>query len=88
VISGYVAHAVLGAFGVAALVAASPILFEFLRWCGVAYLAYLAIQMIRSAMSAGSLSLASRPEEFHLRALLEPCRNLSIHTAPDVRPLP
>ena len=37
VISGYVAHAVLGAFGVAALLAASPILFEFLRWCGVAY---------------------------------------------------
>src|SRR5262245_49661866 len=32
--------------------------------------------------------LASRPEEFHLQALLEPCRNLSIHTAPDVRPLP
>src|SRR5262245_15758616 len=32
--------------------------------------------------------LASRPEEFHLRALLEPCGNRSIHTAPDVRPLP
>src|SRR5262245_17984390 len=32
--------------------------------------------------------LSSRPEEFHLRALPEPCRNLSIHTAPDVRPLP
>jgi hypothetical protein len=33
-------------------------------------------------------SLASRPEEFHLRALPEPYVNLSIHTAPDVRPLP
>jgi hypothetical protein len=32
--------------------------------------------------------LSSRPEEFHLRALLEPYVNLSIHTAPDVRPLP
>jgi hypothetical protein len=32
--------------------------------------------------------LASRPEEFHLRALPEPYVNLSIHTAPDVRPLP
>jgi len=30
---------------------------------------------------------SSRPEEFHLRALPEPCVNLSIHTAPDVRPL-
>src|ERR1017187_7647845 len=32
-------------------------------------------------------SLSSRPEEFHPRALPEPCVNLSIHTAPDVRPL-
>ena len=32
--------------------------------------------------------LSSRPEEFHLRALPEPCMTLSSHTAPDVRPLP
>jgi hypothetical protein len=32
--------------------------------------------------------LSSRPEDFHLRALPEPYVNLSIHTAPDVRPLP
>ena len=57
VISGYVAHAILGALGVAAIVAKSPALFEVLRWCGVAYLAYLAIQMIRSAMSSGNLTL-------------------------------
>jgi len=31
--------------------------------------------------------LASRPGEFHPQALLEPCLNLSVHTAPDVRPL-
>src|SRR5215510_8798840 len=31
--------------------------------------------------------LSSRPEEFHLRALPEPCMTLSSHTAPDVRPL-
>ena len=30
---------------------------------------------------------SSRPEEFHLQALPEPYVNLSIHTAPDVRPL-
>ena len=33
-------------------------------------------------------ALSSRAEEFHLRALPEPGMNLSIHTAPDVRPLP
>ena len=32
--------------------------------------------------------LSSRPEEFHPRALPEPCMTLSSHTAPDVRPLP
>jgi len=32
--------------------------------------------------------LSSRPEESHPRALLKPCVNLSIHTAPDVRPFP
>jgi hypothetical protein len=32
--------------------------------------------------------LSGRAEEFHLRALPKPCVNLSIHTAPDVRPLP
>jgi hypothetical protein len=34
------------------------------------------------------LESSSRPEEFHLRALPEPCMTLSSHTAPDVRPLP
>jgi hypothetical protein len=32
--------------------------------------------------------MSSRPEEFHLWALPEPCMTLSSHTAPDVRPLP
>src|ERR1019366_6639719 len=32
--------------------------------------------------------LTSRPRDFHPRALPEPYVNLSIHTAPDVRPLP
>src|SRR5262245_1450251 len=31
------------------------------------------------------LYLSSRPKEFHLRALPEPCVTLSSHTAPDVR---
>ena len=33
-------------------------------------------------------SSTSSPRDFHPRALPEPCMNLSIHTAPDVRPLP
>src|SRR5271170_925135 len=42
--------------------------------------------------SAGCLNYPCRtpsgPEDFHLRALPEPYVNLSIHTAPIVRPLP
>src|SRR6516162_4512172 len=34
-----------------------------------------------------STASSSRPEEFHLQALPEPCMTLSSHTAPDVRPL-
>jgi threonine/homoserine/homoserine lactone efflux protein len=61
VLLGYLMHAVLAAFGVAALVAASPVLFEILRWVGVVYLAYLAIKLIRSALHPGHLSLAVTP---------------------------
>jgi alcohol dehydrogenase-like protein len=39
------------------------------------------------AYGTSHFALASRPEEFHLRALLEPCVTLSSHTAPDVQPL-
>ena len=49
VLLGYSAHAMLSAFGIATVVAASPFLFNALKWFGVAYLAYLAIQMLYSA---------------------------------------
>jgi threonine/homoserine/homoserine lactone efflux protein len=61
VLLGYLMHALLAAFGVAVLVAASPVLFELLRWVGVAYLAYLAMKLIRSAIRPGRLSLAATP---------------------------
>jgi hypothetical protein len=41
----------------------------------------------RSAAKGLSRS-SSRPEEFYLRTLPEPCMTLSSQTAPDVRPLP
>jgi hypothetical protein len=37
---------------------------------------------------ANPARMTSRPRDFHPRALPEPYVNLSIHTAPDVRPLP
>ena len=47
-----------------------------------------AIRLLLPCVAVPATKMASRPEEFHLRALLEPCMTLSSHTAPDVRPLP
>ena len=54
VCAGYVVHSALVALGLAAIIAASPPLFEALRWIGVGYLVYLALRLLRSAMKAGS----------------------------------
>ena len=57
----WLSHAVLAAKGVAAIVSASHILFEILRWAGVCYLGYLSAKMIRSAMRPGELSVKDAP---------------------------
>ena len=46
--TGSFIHALAGGLGLAALIAANPIAFEVIRWAGVAYLVYLAIQAISS----------------------------------------
>ncbi len=58
---GYIVHSTLAAFGVATIIATSPILFAVLRWLGIGYLSYLAFRLIASSMSAGgTTSLPSR----------------------------
>jgi threonine/homoserine/homoserine lactone efflux protein len=64
---GYVGHSILVALGVAAIIAASPALFDALRWFGVAYLIYLAFRLVRSAARTGSLTLSSEPSRKQLR---------------------
>ncbi|AFH95774.1 MULTISPECIES: LysE family translocator [Providencia] len=59
IISGYIMHAILAALGLAAIVAASPRLFNTIKWVGVAYVAYLAIKMILSAMKPSQITLKS-----------------------------
>jgi threonine/homoserine/homoserine lactone efflux protein len=49
ILLGYVAHGVLATLGVTAVVAATPWLFELMRWAGVTYLAWLAARMLYSA---------------------------------------
>ncbi len=77
VCTGYLVHSMLAALGLAALIAASPPLFAALRWAGVAYLAWLAWRLLRSAMTAGGLNVHGDryPAEFRrgfLTAVLNP----------------
>lgn len=45
--TGSLIHVLLGAFGLAALLAAWPVAFEVVRWTGVSYLVWLAIQALQ-----------------------------------------
>jgi threonine/homoserine/homoserine lactone efflux protein len=57
VVSGYGIHSILVALGLAAVVAASPFLFEVIRWVGIAYLLFLAYKMLRSALRPGAITI-------------------------------
>lgn len=59
---GYGMHGILSALGIAALISASPFLFNLLKWSGVFYLAYLAYQMFRSSLRKKE-SITIRPSE-------------------------
>lgn len=50
---GCVVHAVAGALGLAALLAASALAFTLIKWLGAAYLLWLAFGMLRSALRRG-----------------------------------
>ena len=77
ILAGYGVHSLLVALGLAAVVAASPVLFEAIRWTGITYLIYLACRMIRAALRPGVLVVAAGPVAHRfgkgfLTALLNP----------------
>ena len=77
ILSGYGVHSLLVALGLAAVVAASPVLFEAIRWTGITYLVYLAYRMIRAALRPGVLVVPAGPVTHRfgkgfLTALLNP----------------
>jgi threonine/homoserine/homoserine lactone efflux protein len=53
---GCLVHLALSAFGLSALLAASPALFNLVKWAGALYLAWLGVQMLRA--HAGSMTVA------------------------------
>jgi threonine/homoserine/homoserine lactone efflux protein len=54
---GYMVCALLAALALSAVVAASPVLFEVIRWAGIAYLVYLAGKLLRAAFTAGAIAV-------------------------------
>lgn len=57
VCSGYLVHSILVALGIAAIIVSFPILFETIRWLGIAYLLYLAAHLIKSVFSNKTLTI-------------------------------
>lgn len=59
--SGVLVHTTLAAFGLSALVAASPEAFGLLKFAGAGYLIFLALQAIRSGSSLQLEAVAGKP---------------------------
>ena len=61
---GAFVHAALAGVGLGALVATMPIAFEVIRWVGVAYLLWLAVQAVRHAGRAGDMPVSTPRHAF------------------------
>jgi threonine/homoserine/homoserine lactone efflux protein len=61
IVAGCVVHALTAAFGLAAVLAASAAAFAAVKWLGAAYLAWLAIGMLREAAGPGAAPIAAPP---------------------------
>jgi threonine/homoserine/homoserine lactone efflux protein len=55
-------YCLISALGLSALVLAVPTFFEAVRWAGVAYLAWVAAQSVRTALTAADADLMARPK--------------------------
>ncbi|RZJ23977.1 MAG: LysE family translocator [Acinetobacter sp.] len=57
---GYLVHSVLVALGIAAIIVSFPVLFETIRWLGIAYLLFLAFCLIKSVFSQNKLIIEKK----------------------------
>ena len=57
---GYLVHSVLVALGIAASIVSFPVLFEAIRWLGIAYLLYLAFCLFKSVFSKNALNIEKK----------------------------
>lgn len=74
---GYLVHSILVALGIAAIIVSFPILFETIKWLGIAYLLYLAFGLIKSVFNSKQIVIehkqtASPIHKGFFTALLNP----------------
>lgn len=74
---GYFVHSILVALGIAAIIVSFPLLFETIRWLGIAYLLFLAFGLLKSVLSNKSLVIHKKHSANPIRkgfftALLNP----------------
>ena len=75
--SGYLVHSVLVALGIAAIIVSFPVLFDAIRYLGIAYLLYLAFHLFKSVLSNKTLKIEQSTTAYPIRkgfftALLNP----------------
>ena len=57
VCSGYLVHSILVALGIAAIIVSFPVLFDAIRYLGIAYLLYLAFHLFKSVLNNKILNI-------------------------------
>ncbi|MFL4470258.1 LysE family translocator [Tateyamaria armeniaca] len=67
---GSFVHATFAGLGLGALVATVPVAFEVIRWIGVAYLLWLAVQAVRHAGTVGDVPAISPRRAFRAGLLV------------------
>ena len=77
VCSGYLVHSILVALGIAAIIVSFPVLFDAIRYLGIAYLLYLAFHLFKSVFSNKTLKIEQSTTAHPIRkgfftALLNP----------------
>ena len=77
VCSGYLVHSILVALGIAAIIVSFPILFETIRYLGIAYLLYLAFSLLKSVFTTQTMKIERKSTSHPIRkgfltALLNP----------------
>ena len=50
-------YCMMSALGLSALILAAPSLFEVIKWCGTAYLVWIGLRMLTSALQTGALEI-------------------------------